>query len=58
MKRSIPHALDVRLKVNINDQLNAALAMAANKRLVSVSSWCRQALLEALEKEGVELEKR
>jgi predicted HicB family RNase H-like nuclease len=51
MKRSISHALAKRLHVNVNDRLSGAITLAATKRLISVSSWCRQALLRALAEE-------
>jgi len=58
MKRSSSPALDTRVHLNVTAPLNAALAMAANRKLVSINAWCRQALLQALEKEGVEVEMR
>jgi hypothetical protein len=58
MKRDDAPALDVRLHLNVTGPLNNAVAMAAHRKLVSTNAWCRQALLAALEKEGVELETR
>lgn len=56
MKRSSSPVLDTRLHLNVTAPLNTALAMAAQRKLISISAWCRQALVAALEKEGVELE--
>jgi hypothetical protein len=39
-----------------NRRTAPAVAMAAQRKLVSINTWCRQALLAALEREGGELE--
>ena len=57
MKRSNAPVFDTRLHLNLTSPLNNAVAMAANRKLVSINAWCRQALLVALEKDGVELER-
>lgn len=56
MKRGETPVLDVRMHLNVTSKLSNAVAMAAQRKLVSMNAWCRQALLAALEKDGVELE--
>jgi predicted HicB family RNase H-like nuclease len=55
MSRRSPSRFDNRLNLTTTRELNDAVAAAAGKRLQSMNTWCRAAILEALARDGVAL---
>lgn len=46
----------VRLFVNSTMPLNEAVHRAAYRQMTNANAWCRRVILEALEREGIEVE--